>query len=163
MVKADFVDSMGKPLTQSLFLEIGYTDKAIYTLKDDDYEYNGKLYPSIKKLYMQCADPTEYTFANEHFLGWSHWQRISVNRSIAPYVRAWREELEVMLRCEGIKLAMEAAKQGGFQAAKWLSDRGWEARGAGRPTKAEVEREAKFQARANEEYDADILRLVKNG
>lgn len=162
MVKADFVDSMGKPLTQSLFLEIGYTDKAIYTLKDEDYEYNGKVYPSIKRLYMQCADPTEYTFATEHFLGWTHWQRIAKNRSLAPHVAEWREELEVMLRCQGIKSAISSAKQGGFQAAKWLADRGWESRGAGRPSKAEVERETKFQARVNEEYDADILRLVKN-
>lgn len=32
------IDEMGRPITQSLFLEINYTDKAVYTLKEEDYE-----------------------------------------------------------------------------------------------------------------------------
>lgn len=163
MVKADLVDSMGKPMTQSLFLEIGYSDKAVYTLKEFDHEYNGKVYPSIKRLYLECGDPTEYEFANKYFLSWSHWQRISKNKNIAVYVREWRDELEVMLRCKGIRAAMDVAQSGGFQAAKWLADRGWEKRGAGRPSKADIEHERAFQARVDEEYKADIIRLVQHG
>ncbi len=162
ITKADFVDSMGKPMTQSLFLEIGYSDKAVYTLKEDDHDYNGKIYPSLKRLYLECADPTEYSFAKEHLLGWRHWQRICENKALKGHIMEWREELEVMLRCQGIKAAIQNATEGGFQAAKWLADRGWESRGAGRPTKAEVEREKKFLARAEEEFSADIVRLYGN-
>ena len=58
--------SDGRPITQSLFLEIGYTEHAVYTLKDDDYEYNGKVYPSLKKAYLELEDTTEYDFANQY-------------------------------------------------------------------------------------------------
>ena len=61
--KSRLVDGQGKPLTQSLFLEIGYTDFSVYTLKDQDYEYNDKVYPSLKRLYLEMEDPTEYEFA----------------------------------------------------------------------------------------------------
>lgn len=37
--KKNFLDNRGRPLTQSLFLEVGYnTEYAYYTLKDFDYE-----------------------------------------------------------------------------------------------------------------------------
>ena len=51
--KSKFKDSGGRPITQSLFLEIGYTDRAYYTLNDEDKEYNGSTYPSLKKLYLE--------------------------------------------------------------------------------------------------------------
>ena len=36
--KTKLKDSMGRPMTQALFLEIGYeTDKAVFTLKDEDH------------------------------------------------------------------------------------------------------------------------------
>ena len=63
--KSKMLDSMQRPLTQSLFLELGYTDFAIFTLKEDDYVYNDKTYISLKKLYLEMEDPTEYDFANE--------------------------------------------------------------------------------------------------
>ena len=46
----DQLTSKCKPLTQSLFLELGYTKFALYTLKDDDHVYKGKTYLSIKDL-----------------------------------------------------------------------------------------------------------------
>ncbi len=158
--KEKMLDNMSRPYTQSLFLEVGYnTDTAQYTLKDEDHFYEGKLYPSLKKLYIQTADPTEYEFACTHLLGWKHWKRILENKFLRKYVDEWREELEVKLRCQGIKATIDAAGSGSFQAAKWLADRGWEQRGAGRPSKEEVEREKKFQARASEDFSADVVRL----
>lgn len=154
-----FLDSAGKPLTQSLFLEIGYTEQALYTLKEDDYEYKGKLYPSLKRLYLEMEDPTEYEFANTYLLNWKHWKRIYANKIFKSYIDDWREELELKLRARGIKEAMKAAEMGGFQAAKWLADKGWDTRQAGRPSKAEVERETKVMARLNDEFSADVVRL----
>lgn len=161
--KSKFLDSMGKPITQSLFLEIGYSDSSVYTLKDEHYEYKGKFYPSLKALYLEMEDVTEYEFANAYLLGWKHWKRLCENKAIRKYIDEWREELELKLRARGIKEAMRAAQEGTFQAAKWLADRGWENKGVGRPSKAEVEREKKFQARMNDEFSADIVRLYGTG
>lgn len=157
--KSKFVDACGRPVTQSLFLEIGYTDFSYYTLKDHDYEYNGYIYPSIKRLYLEMEDPTEYKFATTYFLSWKHWKRICENKALKGHIADWREELEVKLRCKGVKNALVIAQNGSFQAAKWLADRGWESRGAGRPSKDEIEREKKFQTRAEEEYGNDVVRM----
>lgn len=157
--KDKMIDSMGRPITQSLFLEIGYTDAAVYTLKDNDFEYNGKLLPSIKRLYLEIADPTEYEFATACFIGWSHWQRICENKAIRRHIEEWRMELEVKLRSRGVKAAIFAANGGNYQAAKWLADRGWDTRGPGRPSKADVERETKIQAAMSDEFSADIIRM----
>lgn len=160
MDKLKLKDKMGRPLTQSLFLENGYkTQFAVYTLKEEDYEYEGKLYPSIHRLYIECADPTEYEFANKYFLGWSHWLRIVENNLMKKHIRAWREELEVKLRYEGVKMVHELAKAGHAQSARWLADRGWDKRAAGRPSNEEVEREKKIAAGIEDEFTADIIRL----
>lgn len=156
-------DGTGKPLTQGLFLEIGYSDFAIYTLKEQDHELNGKNYLSLKRLYLEIADPTEYEFATTYLLGWKHWLRLCENKAIRAHIDEWRDELEIKLRSKSIKALIEVSSGPvvNLQAAKWVADRGWSTRGAGRPTKAEIEREKKIQAGITDEYSADVLRLVK--
>lgn len=153
------LDELGRPITQSLFLEMGYTSNAIYTLKDVDYTYKGKLYPSAKRLYLELGDPTEYEFATKYFLGWDHWQRICANKLVSEHIMKWRDELEVKLRSQAVRMNIEAAKNGNYQAAKWLADRGWLTRAAGRPSKAEVAKELKVAADIQNEYGADVIRL----
>lgn len=155
------IDSIGKFRTQSLFLELGYGDEAIYTFKDKDHELNGKKYLSLKRLYLETEDPTEYEFAITYLVNWKHWQRLCENKLIRRYIDEWRDELEVKLRSRGVKSAMFAAEGGNYQAAKWLADRGWSTRGAGRPTKADIDREKKIQAGIADEYEADVIRLIK--
>ena len=159
MDKSKMVDGMGRPLTQSLFLELGYDDLAIYSLKENDCEYNGKTYPAIKLKYLEMGDPTEYTFANEYFLGWKHWMRLCDNKAIRKFIDEWREELEIKLRSQAVRHMIGSAKDGNYQAAKWLADRGWNTRGAGRPTKLEIEKEKKIALAVNDEFSADIIRL----
>lgn len=161
--KSKLVDSTGKPLTQSLFLEIGYSDFAVYTLKDSDFNYNGKLLPSLKRLYLEMEDPTEYEFANTYLLGWRHWKRMNENKILAKYFDEWREELEYKMRAKGVKALLASAKGGNFQAAKFFIDKGWDKRQAGRPSKAEVEREKAFQSKIAEEYGGDVVRLFGEG
>lgn len=153
------VDSLGRHLTQSLFLELGYRPEAVYTLKDEDFIYEGRHLPSIKRLYLEIADPTEYAFANACFTGWTQWQRIVANKQMTKTVEAWRFELEVKIRSEGVKMAKSQSRKGSWQATKWLSDRGWDARGAGRPSKDEVEHERKVQAAVSNEFEEDAQRL----
>lgn len=158
-------DNMGRPLTQGMFLEVGYGEFAVYTLKEQDHEHNGKLYPSLKRLYLECADPTEYEFATTHLLGWKHWLRLCENKLLRAHIDEWRDELEIKLRSTAIKHIIQTSTGplGNVQASKWVADRGWAVRGAGRPSKADVEREKKIQAGISDEYSADIVRLVSKG
>jgi hypothetical protein len=156
------LDSMGKFRTQSLFLELGYGTEALFTLKDQDHEHEGKTYLSMKRLYLEFEDPTEYEFANSILLSWKHWQRMCENKIIRKHIDEWRDELEVKLRSQAIRDAIQEAKKGHFQAAKWVADRGWSNRGAGRPSKADIEQEKKIQSRINNEYGGDVLRLFGN-
>jgi len=157
--KSRMVDSMGRPITQSLFLEVGYSDMAIFTLKENNYEYNGTIYPSLKQLYLEMGDVTEYEFANTYLLGWQHWKRICENKVVRKYIDEWREELEYKVRSKSVKALLVAAESGNYQAAKFFVDKGWDKRTAGRPSKAEMQREKEIQSRIADEYTADIVRL----
>ena len=156
-------DTDGKPLTQSLFLEIIYSKQyAVYTLKDEDYMYKGKLYPSLKRLYLEHEDPTEYDFANTYLIGWQHWQRLKRNKNIGPHIKEWAEELELKLRSQAIRDIIDSsADDKSFQASKWLADRGWDKRGAGRPGKQEAIHEERMQERIADEFKGDVVRMLK--
>jgi hypothetical protein len=156
-----FKDTQGKWLTQALFLEMGYKPQAIFTLDDEDKEYKGRVYPSLKRLYLEAEDPTEYMIS-QHVGGWNHWKRIRGNKLLAKHINEWQDELNVKLTAKGVALAIKIATDGGtFQAAKWLADTGWDKRIAGRPSKEDVESELKKQARDSDDFGEDILRVVK--
>lgn len=158
--KDQLKDTRGYPLTQSLFLEIGYSDYAVFTFNDEEKLYNGKKYPSLREHYLAVADPTEYQFAKQCLLGWDHWQRICENVIVKKEVDKWREELEVALRSEGI-LSIIDASETNFQASKWLADKGWGERRAGRPLKADTDRDKRIAERINGDFKADIIRMDK--
>lgn len=157
--KEQLTDSLGRPITQSLFLEGSYSDFCIYTTKDWDYEYKGKMYPSIKRLYLEMEDPTEYEFANTYFLGWDHWKRICDNKSLQPFIQSMRDELELKLRSRAVRQVMQQADQGSFQATKWLADKGWDKRTAGRPSKDEINKEIRMRSDMADLYANDAARL----
>src|SRR6478736_943321 len=116
MNKSQFLDTTGRPLTQSLFLELGYSDYAVYTLKDQDHTYKGRVYPSLKRIYLEMEDVTEYDFVNEHLLNWSHWLRLYENKQITPHIDEWRLELEYKLRSRAAKSMIKLASEGSYQA-----------------------------------------------
>jgi hypothetical protein len=155
------VDSRSRPITQSLFLEIGYKTKfAIYTLKGYDHCYQGKNYPSLKRLYLEEEDLLEYEFANKYLLDWDHWVRLQGNKLIKVHIDQWREELEIKVRSRAVKDMIDLSEAGSsFPAMKWLADRGWEKRGAGRPSKSELDKETAIAKNISEEYDGDVVRL----
>lgn len=159
--KKKFVTNTGNFYTQKLFLELGYdADVAVYTLKEYDYEYEGKTYPSIKRLYLQMEDVTEYNFANEYFFSWNHWQRISNNQVIKKYIDEWRLELDLKLSAAAIKNIIDmSSEERGFQPAKYVAERGWNKNPVGRPKKDTSELDAKTNERLNEIYSDDVARL----
>lgn len=157
--RSKFKDSMGRYLTQSLFLENGYnTELAVYTLTDEDKEYKGTIYPSLRRLYLECMDPTEYAFANKYLWGWEHWQKICNNKLMSEFIDSWRAELEVKIRSAGVKAIMVGAL-GNFSAARWIADGKWNTQKRGRPSKEELERERKIRERAVEGAADDSDRI----
>lgn len=104
-------------------------------------------------------DATEYEFANKMFAGWAHWQKILNNKELRKHVDEWRLELEYKMRSLAMKSLIGQAKKGSFQASKWLADRGWEVRGAGRPSNEDIEKELVLRTKAEDEFSADIVRL----
>lgn len=151
-------------LTQSLFLEFGYnTEYAQFTIDDDDKEYDGKIYKSLKKLYLEYGDLGEYDFANEYLLGWKHWLRLCNNEQIRVHIDQWREELEHSIRSEALRSIIEqATTKDSFQAARFLLDRGWDKRPAGRPSKDEVKKQIDRDAKLFKEFESDFNLLEKH-
>lgn len=161
--KKEFKDKMQRWITLGLFLERGYKPTAMYTTRDEDREYKGEIYPSIKRLFIECykEDPTEMLFATSYLGGWQHWKKIKANQELFSMYEEWKEEAEIAVRALGVKSAMEMAVGGkSFAAAKWLAEAGYDKRGAGRPSKADVARETRIASRVKDELDEDYLRLL---
>ena len=160
--KSLLIDDRGRPLSQSLFLEVGYTEFAVYTTKEDDYKYKGKVYPSLKRLYLEHEDPTEYSFAAKYLLGWQQWKKICGNKQLLVHIDEWREELELKIRSQAVRDVIDmSAESGSFQAAKWLADKGYDKRPAGRPSKKEALKESRIKEKLNSEFEQDNVRLFK--
>jgi hypothetical protein len=149
-------------LTKALFWEERHPDYTpSFTLKETDREENGVVYPSLKQIYLEYSDPTEYSFAIEVIGSWEHWQTLCKSFVFRPYIKKWREELEVKLRSEALKAMRETARNEGSKgttAAKYLAEKGWEKK-AGRPSKAEIKRQARIDAGIHSEIDEDAERL----
>lgn len=160
--KKRFKDEGGRWLTQSLFLEYQYnTEFAIYTLDEEDKEYKGKIYPSLKKLFIANEDVVEYQFAKTHLGSWEQWQRICNNKWCLKHIEEWREELEVAIASSGVQSILDLAQDGNFQAAKYAANREWTAKKRGRPSKAEVERRDKIDEKIKSEFEDDAARVEK--
>jgi len=161
--KSKFKTEQGSYITQSLFLEMGYkTEFAVYTLKGEDHTHKGVVYPSLKKAYLNLADPTEYMFANKYFADWPHWKRLCENKMLVPHFNEWRDELELKLRSEAIQNVIDITAsegQGSFQAAKYLAERGWDKNKVGRPSKEDKQRKDAIQARIDDEFSGDVARM----
>lgn len=157
--KNSMLDSAGRPLTQSLFLELGYSDLSVYTLKDQDYNYKGKELPSLKRIFLEHEDPTEYDFAVTHLLGWKHWQRLCDNKAIIKHISQWREELELKVRSQAVRDIMDMSADGSYQASKYLADKGWDKAAVGRPNKAAKAREDKMNSLMNDDFAGEVTRM----
>ena len=124
----------GSLLTTRLFRELsfGEEDRALFTLKRKDTNN----LPSLFRLYMELNDPTEYEVATQLFESWEHWERITNNKQIQPYIAEMREELAKKLESEGVARLIKEVQTNGknaYQAAKYLAERGWSS--SPKPTK----------------------------
>lgn len=146
-----FKDSRGVWLTNALFEETAVTTK----------EYVKMSLAEAKEQYLAFKDPTGYEFSKEVLGGWQHWKAIKESVVLAPIIAEWEEELEVYLRATALKEIGSLSREGHFQASKFLMDRGWDTRKAGRPSKEEVTRETRVQAKMKDEWNKDIIRIKR--
>lgn len=159
----EFLDGQGRFKTQSLFLEHNYDRNALFTFGDVDKEYKGKLYISLKRLYLETEDITEYEFASKHLAGWNHWKKICGSDTLLIHVARWREELELKLTSRNLLKLSELAESGNYNAAKYLANKEYLS-GKGRPTKADKEAQLKRASTDDAETKAEsarVLSLVK--
>lgn len=142
-----YTNQRGRHLTLGLFFETTLADKTgvIYTLKDQDHEG----YPSLYRLYMECADPTEFEFAITHLDGWSHWQMLSNANWFKPHIERWRWELELKIKSQALRRIQEEAKEGksSYHANKFLVEGGYHDKTdsktpVGRPSQERIKKEA---------------------
>lgn len=146
-------------------------EEVLYSLsKNDKTLPDGRVIPSLYRLYMACPDVTEYEFANKYFDGWSHWKQISEAWYMKNLVKEWREELEVKIRSDALKMIEAEAvsdSKYAYSANRYLADLGWKpdgktSKGRGRPSKQQIADEA--TRIATEEHDVmnDLKRLGLN-
>jgi len=146
-------DKEGRWLTKALFKDLASPD----TIKRYPPKWT---LDEFRNLYLSENDPTEYKFAIKILGSWDHWQKMTESPSLSLYINKWREELEIKIKSDAIRDIVEFSKADkGFQAAKWLADGEWNKRKAGRPTKAEVERNERIRTGIRDEIDEDEKRV----
>jgi len=148
--------------TKSLFYELSYHDSeyAIFTTKEQDHiTPDGRKMVSLQQLYVAMVpnDPTEYEFAQTVFGSWEVWEKIQKAPQIAPYVKRWRNEVEVKVKSQAIQAIAEEMKTGGrssFSAAKLLLEKGWLDKDNASQAKK------KLAAKEQQEQDKEALALL---
>jgi len=136
-----YKSSNGKLRTNSLFIELNKTKSlAIFSISDEDVTKNSIDYPSLRKIYLNYNDPTEYEFAIEVFGSWKQWETILGNAQLMTYIQDWRDEAEIKYRSIALKALVATATQDGAKgttAAKYIAEKGWIKRKAGAPSREE--------------------------
>jgi len=160
-------DKQGNWRVGSLFWEfrtVGWTP--LWTANDEDVERDGVLYPSLKQLYMDCEDPTDYTFAMLVFGSWQAWERMRKSKELqGRMINRWRDELTVRLMSKGLRgVISEVGKKGSLGASKYLIEEGWlpnkeKPTGYGRPSKRRIRQEANKLIQVHRDVDSDLDRI----
>lgn len=167
--KRKFKNNSGAHLLKPIFYELDFEGRpnAQYTLKTYDSEFEGKLYPSLRRLYVELEDPTEYLFSCTYLDGWDHWKKLSQASFFQPYLAEWREELEIRLKAKAlvrIKSTAESRTKDSLAADKILLSGGWKESekksGAGRPTKEKIQEEANKLFKEQSVFDEDYNRIM---
>lgn len=163
---SSFKDSLGRYLTIALFYETatGSKEEVVYTLKEKDY----KGFLSIKRLYLEMEDITEYEFANKYFENWSHWKKLIASAWFKEHIDVWREELELKFKARSLNQIKRTAKSSAkeaFMANKYLLEKGWEKSTkdkstVGRPTQEKIKQEAQRLHDEKEIVEKDAQRLL---
>lgn len=163
-----YKDKMGRYRARSLFWEMrDESMEPVWCMKDYDLVKDDITYPSLKKIYMAYdhVPGAEYDFAMEHLGSWDHWLKLcnsnDTSSRIKDMIQSWRDEIDIRIKAQNIKSIMRHSLDDdpkGLQAAKYLVEKGY-AKRAGRPSKEEIQRELKTDAKAAKDRQADLERI----
>lgn len=126
-------------LFKPLLLEFTRDDdksRVLYTLQPEDNEY-----PSLRRLYLEERDLSEYTFAMKYFYNYTHWERLCNMEWFKPYVESWRRELEAYYQSLALSRLTELATLPNPQQAnalKYLLEGKWKRKEPVRKSKVVV-------------------------
>lgn len=151
-------------LTKQLFFETSDANdrsRALYTLKTEDHKVRGKLYPSIRRLYMEMGDESEFLFAETYFGGWPHWKKLCSSPWFLDHLTELREELAARNAAIQLSEIKKSASSGNFAASKYLLEQGWipKDKKVGRPTKEKIQREAEKLSADHYDISEDLDRI----
>jgi len=164
---------MARLQTKALFFETTLPEYRIemepeWTLKERDHlAHDGKTYRSMKKIYLEMEDVTEYDFAIATLGSFIHWETLCKSSWFKEHIDQWRKELNLKLKAKGMRSIIKAAtidENLSFQAMKYLADNQYIDKGGkrGRPSKEEVKAELKKEAEANKIFLDDAERIGLN-
>lgn len=160
-MKPTFKTTNGIYYTKQLFYETADVERefVLYTLKNEDHEG----FPSLRRLYMEISDETEFKVADTLFGGWPHWKKLLQCSWFLEYLQEWREELRVKTTSLSLSKLILAAEKGDAKVNQYLLDR--ELRlsrsSVGRPTKAKIKQEAALLVQAQDDIKEDLKRLLQ--
>jgi hypothetical protein len=149
---AKFKDSMNRWVTSGLFKELATRNPEFICMTLEEG----------RERFIACGDPTGIAFADKHLGGYQHWKALKNCKALERYIGEWEEELEVRLMADSLQSIIKSSENDHYQASKFLIDRGWKKRRAGKPTKDEVERETRVQAKLKESWNADVKRIKRD-
>jgi len=136
---------------KSMFYELSLEDdksEANFTLDPKDLTLdNGRVIPSIYRLYLETNDPSEVAFADKYFGSWQEWTKTRKLVALAPYFDSLRSEVILRQKAQAYAVLLEMAQNGSLDANKFIlnSDYGTEGTPTTAPSKAVLAR-AKEQA-----------------
>lgn len=137
---AKFRGGNGKWLTKSLFIETSYEDTSNveFTLKDRDVTLDdGRKLPSLKRIYLELADPLEWDIATRYLGGWQHWVELT-KTVLKDQIEDWRHELDLKLQSAAFYQLKELADAGDRMANQFIAKKEYKnKRRAGAPSKEE--------------------------
>ena len=130
---SSFINDRGVHITKSVIYEMRYImdEHVKFTTQREDVVIKDKLLYSLPKLYLSLvpSDPTEYEFAMSVFGSWEVWDKMRTNASVKKEYTKWKNEAEVKIKSEALKVIIAEAKTSGknaYSAAKFLQAKGWE-------------------------------------
>lgn len=154
-----FKNSRGMYLTTSMFIEHNYDySLAVYSWGDRDFKNSKGSFPSLKRLYLEMGDVTEYDFANTYLDGWRHWKTLLESPGCRKHIDEWREELELKLRAQGLRQMIDMAQnedKPSFQAAKYLADKEW----TSKKSKQDSRKDERQKRTLSKEFKDDLNRI----
>jgi hypothetical protein len=156
---ANVVNKSGRKASRGLFAE--YADEYVGVCEQIYSMAN------FHKRFVEMMDLTEYKPAMELVGSWQEWNRLKRDfPEFRDNITLWKDEIEVKMRSQAIErlntLMTSKNEQTAAGVCKFISTLGFnEKKGAGRPSKEEMRRQASELARITRETEDDAARVLE--